>query len=83
LLVTHHSALRRYYITRNGIVIAARYWRREAAWVRISLWVLGIGFAGVVLFERPKLRKIGATLLGIVDAIRGRMGKATAKWLAP
>ena len=83
LLVTHHSALRRYYITRNGIVIAARYWRREAAWARTSLWTLGIGFAGVVLFERPKLRKIGAALLGVVDAIRGRRGKATARWLSP
>ena len=73
--ITHHSALRRYYITRNTLVVARQYWRHEPAWVALSLRVLFSGFVGAMLFERQKWRKLGATVLGIIDALRGRMGR--------
>jgi rhamnosyltransferase len=79
--ITHHSAIRRYYMTRNAIVIARQYWRADRAWVRLSLKTLVVGFVGAMLFERQKLKKLGATILGAVDALRGRMGRVDARWL--
>lgn len=79
--ITHHSALRRYYMTRNAIVIARQYWGAEREWVSFSLKTIAFGFVGAMLFERQKLRKLGATLLGAVDALRGRMGRIDARWL--
>jgi rhamnosyltransferase len=80
--ITHHSALRRYYMTRNAIVIARQYWGAEREWVRLSLKALAVGFVGAMLFERHKLKKLGATVLGAVDALRGRMGRIDARWLS-
>jgi rhamnosyltransferase len=79
--VTHHSPLRRYYMTRNAIVIARQYWGAEREWVRLNLKAVGVGFVGAMLFERHKLKKLGATLLGALDALRGRMGRIDAGWL--
>jgi rhamnosyltransferase len=79
--ITHHSALRRYYMTRNAIVIAKEYGRREREWVGISIKVIVVGLLGAVLFETNKIRKVGATLLGMLDALRGRMGRAEWAWL--
>lgn len=79
--ITHHSALRRYYMTRNGLVIAREYWHADRRWVMLSLKVLAAGFLGAMLFERHKIKKLGATLLGVIDAIRGRMGRVDVRWL--
>jgi rhamnosyltransferase len=80
-LITHHSALRRYYMTRNAIVIAREYGRSERQWVRLSLKAVAFSFVGAILFERQKLKKLVATLLGVVDALRGRMGRMDVRWL--
>lgn len=79
--ITHHSALRRYYMTRNAIVIAREYGKREREWVAISIKAIAVGFVGALLFESNKLKKVGATLLGVLDALRGRMGRAEWAWL--
>ena len=80
--ITHHSALRRYYMTRNAIVIARQYRDAEREWVMLSLRALTVGFLGALFFERNKLKKLCATLLGAMDALRGRMGRLEAPWLS-
>lgn len=79
--ITHHSALRRYYMTRNAIVIARQYRRMEREWVMMSLKAAAVGFAGALLFERDRMKKLCAALLGVLDALRGRMGRLDAPWL--
>lgn len=74
--ITHHSALRRYYITRNTLVVAREYWRDERAWVKLSLKVLVAGFLGAMVFEQHRWAKLRATVHGVLDAIRGRTGPA-------
>lgn len=80
--ITHHSAVRRYYMTRNAIVIARQYREVEREWVALSLKALAVGFLGALVFERNKLKKLYATLLGAIDALRGRMGRLEAPWLS-
>lgn len=79
--ISHHSPLRRYYMTRNALVIARKYWLVERAWVILSLKAVAVGFIGAMLFEKHKLKKFGATILGIVHAMRGRMGRVDVRWL--
>jgi rhamnosyltransferase len=73
---THHSAMRRYYIMRNGIVMVRQYWDVYPAWSRgvaKSLLVLPIP---ILLAETQKWMKLRNMLLGTIHALRGRMGSA-------
>jgi rhamnosyltransferase len=75
----NHSALRRYYITRNRILFYRRYWRFDTRWVLRDACYALKETALLVLFEsstREKLRAIGA---GIVDGCRGVTGKTQRK----
>jgi rhamnosyltransferase len=71
---THHNAMRRYYMTRNGIVMVRRYWKRHPMWSRSVAKALLVLPVLVVLAEREKWKKLRNILLGTVDALRGRLG---------
>jgi rhamnosyltransferase len=71
---TNHSPARRYYITRNRLVLMARYlgdfpwiWRESKAFVA--------EFVKILLVEDDKASKLRAVAAGIYDALRGRLGK--------
>ena len=72
--VTHHSPMRRYFITRNRLCT----WREHG--IRNWQWTLGdmIGsmkeMLKIVMFESEKTQKNVAAFFGVLDAIRGRMG---------
>jgi rhamnosyltransferase len=74
LAVTNHSSARRYYISRNRMILWRRYWRREACWCRQDFRSFLHESAGIVLFEREARRKIWMTLRGIVDSFRSVAG---------
>ena len=78
-----HSALRKYYITRNSIVIARTYWRKEPVWCLVRLTRLFAGVTSIVLFEPEKAKKIRAFATGLGDGLQGRMGKCSHDWLRP
>lgn len=72
--VTHHSALRRYYITRNRMLVWRGYWRSEPAWVLRDMRRFLSESAGIVLFEKDAGAKVRMTLRGIRDALRDVRG---------
>ncbi len=74
--LTDHSPGRRYYQTRNGLILARRYRKQYPLWSRMTrknlLWdnPLTILFA-----EAQRCKKLVNVARGIVDACLGRMGK--------
>lgn len=72
--VTHHSALRRYYITRNRLVVSLRYAGAfPNFFVKESVRFL-IDLAKIICFERDKVTKISNVLKGVFHAAVGRRG---------
>lgn len=76
-----HSATRKYYITRNSLVMVANYWRDEPVWCLIRLIRLFGGVGIIIAFEPDKLRKLRAFASGLTDALRQRMGPCPYPWL--
>ena len=64
---THHSALRKYYKTRNMLYVFSLYFRSHPRWVigKICLTVREIAL--VCLFEGGKVQKLKAYWLGVKD----------------
>ena len=75
-----HSALRKYYITRNSIAIAMNYWRKEPAWCLVRLMRLSLGLGSIIVFEPNKVAKTRAFARGLLDAIRRNMGPCPHTW---
>ncbi len=71
---SNHSPQRRYYMTRNRLVIIARYWKRYPEWCRRKLKFLIKDSIIVCLFEEQRGRKLANMARGFLDAMRGRMG---------
>lgn len=75
LITPHLVPERRYYMSRNFIVLAKEYRRlepqmiKQLAITRIKETIL------ILMFERYKFSKIVLTLRGLCDALAGRMGK--------
>lgn len=72
--ITNHSALRRYYMTRNRLLIWRQYWRWEPAWVLRDMRRFLSESAGIVLFEKDVAAKARMTLRGIRDAFHNIRG---------
>jgi rhamnosyltransferase len=74
-ICTHHSPLRRYYITRNRLVLYRMYACKELFWARRSIRAILIETILIILYEDQKLQKLMAMLLGIWHALSGRLGR--------
>jgi len=72
---TNHSYVRRYYLTRNKILITREYFNREPRWIAKQLVALIKSTILVVLFERDKQVKLKSTALGIWHGLIGRTGQ--------
>jgi rhamnosyltransferase len=71
---TNHNAARRYYITRNRLRLLARFlgdWSWSAKETRNAI----LETIKIVLVEQDRLAKMKNIMLGLADAIGGRMGK--------
>lgn len=71
---TNHSAGRRYYITRNRLLLWWLYLTVYPAWVVDDLFHFAGETAILLLMEKDKGKKLWAILLGIRDALIGRFG---------
>jgi rhamnosyltransferase len=74
-VVSNHTALRRYYITRNQILFWRKYLRFDTTWVLRDVWR---AFKVVVLtglFESNRREKLAAIVYGVIDGLRGFGGK--------
>jgi rhamnosyltransferase len=81
LVSSNHSPLRRYYITRNRLVLYKSYMRSESIWVRRSIYTAMIELIIITLYEKHKFKKLIAIMFGIWHAFSGRMGKLQNKAL--
>lgn len=79
VIASNHSALRRYYIARNRLVLAGIYlWREPKVVLRECMNML-IELGVIVLYESNKKDKLHAIFIGFLDAVSGRMGKQTRR----
>jgi len=76
VVAMHHSPLRRYYMSRNGVVLARRFVLREPVWVfKLALRGVG-GIIKIALYEGSRYAKIQAIIRGFLAGLCGRLGSA-------
>jgi rhamnosyltransferase len=72
---TNHSAVRRYYITRNRFFVWRRYWRTETRYVARDILASQKELVKLVLFEQDRCAKVRAMAAGLRDGLRSVSGK--------
>lgn len=72
---THHSARRRYYITRNRLVMVQRFWKQQPGWCYRTIRDVVQDTIKLVLVEKERWSKLRNTARGVHDAFCGRLGK--------
>jgi rhamnosyltransferase len=73
--ISHHAPLRRYYMTRNVLLLSREYLWHEPAWVLTRLAQVMLYNLLAVTVERDRWAKLGAVARGLCDGCRGRAGK--------
>jgi rhamnosyltransferase len=71
----HYSARRRYYMTRNRLVMIQRFWKQQPTWCLRTLQDIVQDTIKVACVEEERWSKMTNTARGIYDALCGRMGK--------
>ena len=72
---SHHSAMRRYYLSRNRIVFYRKYFWAFPGWIVSTAYHQFRGTVVCLLFEQNRARKLRNMLLGVWDALSGKMGR--------
>lgn len=72
---THHNALRRYYMSRNRIVVFRKYISIFPRWVLASMYDSVRDTVKCLLGEPDRSVKLRRILLGTWDGLTGRMGR--------
>jgi rhamnosyltransferase len=72
---THHSALRRYYMTRNRVVLYRKYLPVFPGWVLQAMHVSLKDTIKCLIGEEDRGSKFRSVLQGTWDGLIGRMGK--------
>jgi rhamnosyltransferase len=72
---TNHSALRRYYITRNRFIVWRRYCRTEIRFVARDVFACQKEMVKLLLFEEDRPAKVRAMLSGLRDGLRNATGE--------
>jgi rhamnosyltransferase len=82
IILTNRSPLRRYYMTRNGLLVAKQYFSVAPAWILRSVSSLLLFAVLKIPWEqKARGRKLRATVYGAVDALRSKTGRAERRWL--
>jgi rhamnosyltransferase len=72
---SNHSALRRYYMTRNRVYVMSNYRRDFPSFYTKELLSMWKEIVKILLFEDQKFRKMKSVIKGIVHFKQGRFGK--------
>lgn len=75
VVTSNHSPLRRYYITRNRLLVMKEYILREPLWTARELRALVKETVKMLLFEGDRRKKARFFLRGTMDALRNRTGE--------
>lgn len=73
--VSNHNYVRRYYITRNRLFVWKKYYQKFPAFCRQDYYEMWKELLKICLFERDKMRKIRAFLLGYYHFLTNKFGK--------
>jgi len=72
---SNHSALRRYYMTRNYILLGKEYIFSEPSWVLVTLYSRIKSVILLILFEKDRGTKLRNVILGIWHGVLGKIEK--------
>ncbi len=72
--VVNQPSTRRYYISRNRVIVWRNYWRSVPFWVMRDVRRFFSEALLILLFESDAIDKLGMTLKGIKDALAGIRG---------
>lgn len=72
---SHHSAARRYYMTRNRLVVYRKYFRLFPSFIAHSIYIDLRETIKCVVAEEDRLKKVRNLVLGAWDGLWGRMGR--------
>jgi rhamnosyltransferase len=75
----NHPPVRRYYISRNGIATAIRYFPYFKSYPILLCLRLIHEYLSIILFEKNKFVKLYASATGAIDGIFNRMGPYPSK----
>jgi rhamnosyltransferase len=78
---SNHSALRRYYMARNEIVIAKEYILTEPLWVLGKLYSRFKSIVLICFFEKKKLAKLKLSALGFLDGLTSNFNRKVDRTL--
>lgn len=73
--ITHYNYIRRYYITRNRLLMMREYALSYPIWAVHELLIFGKDLIKIFLFEKDRKAKYLSILLGVSDALLNRTGK--------
>ena len=71
---THHSAARRYYMSRNRVVVFRKYFFSLPLWTLKAMYLALLETVKCFLGEKERPRKFRNFVLGTWDGLTGRMG---------
>jgi len=71
---THHSPLRRYYITRNRVQFYKEFFMIDPAWVLVDFIYMLKELIKIILAESHKSDKLMSVIKGFYDGLIGRTG---------
>ena len=72
---SNHSPLRRYYMSRNYVVLAKEYMFREPGWVLWKLYKLLKSVVLITVFEKDRVNKLHHMLRGVWHGVFGNLGR--------
>ena len=73
--ISNHSPLRHYYMARNFLVLAKKYFTKEPSWILAALAREAKTILLMLLFERDRKAKLMYTSRGLWHGFLGRLGK--------
>lgn len=71
---SNHSPQRRFYMSRNRILLLKQYGRTDRGWARKSIKAYGKETLIALLFERPRFAKFRAFIAGTAQGLSGKSG---------
>lgn len=72
---TNHNPRRRYYITRNRLILIKRYFHKDPEWTKFDLHRIPLETLTLFLFERERLMKAIYMARAVFDAAFDRLGQ--------
>jgi rhamnosyltransferase len=66
---SNHTPLRRYYMMRNSIIVAKKYFFKYPLWIIESLFSRIVSTMKICFFEKQKIIKLKLSILGAFDGI--------------